>query len=116
MGKFRCKKCFTDIEMNSQPNFCPNCGSNEIIRQRTPARITCEKKIAELENLLPKVEKAYKEYFNLYIQAVDIYTYLRQNKKRGNVTEDEIPHLKKPNINKSLSEFRKQRREEKEQK
>ncbi len=112
MEKYICRSCNSEFRIGVKPSVCPACGSDNIYNvSHLIARETAVQLIEELNELKPKLETAFSAYAQLYGRYEAIRITLRQYKKRGIVSEDEVPVIEKPLLREKLKEYREGRKE-----
>ena len=110
--KYCCVDCLEEIKIKTKPNFCPYCGSQKL-QLMSKQRETALKLIAELENLKEEHNRILSDYAEIRAEIEYRAVSLRQYKKRGVISADELPVFEKPKINEYLKEYREKRKTEK---
>lgn len=109
MKNYLCGNCGASFRLASKPNYCPACGADRVLRNDLKGRKYALEQAARLLELKPQLEKAFGEYAELYGEMEAIRITLRQYKRRGIITESEIPVIEKPNLAEKLREYREKR-------
>lgn len=116
----RCPVCGTAYEVNMDftPGFCLKCGSVvEVTEVKTSARVAAEARMRDLDELAPRIDKAYEAYLELTTEWYDTFARLRYYKNRNVITEEEFEKYRRQNGKSSKSqtqrikEYRKKKRE-----
>lgn len=116
----RCDRCgmAAEVEASRVPSFCVSCGNDliDITPVRSKARMRAELAMARLETLAPRMVEAREWWLSALVEYEDEMQILRQYKKRGIVTEDEVERYavsgyKKVQINEALKEYRAKKKE-----
>ena len=109
------------------PKFCPNCGHEVTVRQKiqkkSKGRITAEKKMAELEEIRPRLEAAWDAYFAVRVAYEDRLQFLAVYHKRELVSDEEYEKYRirsngnsfKKEINDAVKAYRAAKREDEEE-
>jgi hypothetical protein len=90
--------------------------------QRYKARLNVEDKMRRLDELLPEMYELQSRMVEIRAEYEDLLQYVRQYKRRGIVTEEELAKyairtaLPPTNLNESLKEYRRRKEDEFEQK
>lgn len=103
-----CENTYT-IEADFVPMHCMKCGSPvEASPAKTRARIRAEISMYNLRTIIPKVEDARREWISCLAEYEDEMQLLRQYKKRGVVSEEELQKFayKKTSERDALRELR----------
>ena len=66
--------------------------------------------IAEVNKLTSKMNELWDQYSAMYLERECLLAKLRSYKYRGIISDEEIPHTSRPNLQQQLSEYRKQRK------
>lgn len=107
MIRYKCLDCDKEFKMDSKIMYCPYCASVHIEdMQHIQAKNTAKAKIIDLLQLQEKMNQKYSEYAELYAQSESLLQVLRCYKKRGIITNEEIPVLNKPKLADALKEYR----------
>lgn len=128
--RLRCPNCGSDYEVRTEfePTCCMKCGSvlcdvSPIVSdQRYKARLNVEDKMRRMDELLPEIRELQCRMVDLRAEYEDLLQYVRQYKRRGIVTEEELAKyairtaLPPTNLNESLKEYRRRKEDEFEQK
>ena len=128
--RLRCPNCRADYECRTdfEPTCCMRCGSvlcdvSPIVSdQRYKARLNVEDKMRRLDELLPEMYALQSRMVEIRAEYEDLLQYVRQYKRRGIVTEEELAKyairtaLPPTNLNESLKEYRRRKEDEFEQK
>lgn len=119
--RVQCEKCRADyvVDVDFVPGFCAQCGNDHAVVTpfKTKSRVTAESKMQELDNLRPRLDAAWNEYFAMRVEYEDALQFLAQYHKRGIVSADEYNSRKlkyqsvKKELNEALKEFRAKRQE-----
>lgn len=111
-------KCLTDLE--AKPSFCMFCGSPiEVEEVKTQARLTAEAKMAELDEITPRLLAARDAYFKVRVEYEDRLQFLAQYRKRGHMTNEEYERYRirsqgfEKDLNRAVAEYRKSKKEAK---
>ena len=81
-----------DIYAEDAPKFCFVCGKklSEISVIYGKARVTAEKYMHEMDELLPQITEAYTAYSEVLAEWQRCYQCLQQYWRRGYITDDEF--------------------------
>ena len=104
--EYVCKDCNSCFSTLKQPNCCPMCASLNI----TPiskARSTAMRLIDECNEITKQIDDLMSKYTELYCERETRLNTLRVYKRRGIVSDTEVPHIKRQNLQAQLSEYRK---------
>lgn len=116
--KYRCNcgNCgYSDVfEVDVKPRFCPQCGDGGIAvaAEKTKARITAEDRMIEMDELRPRLEAAWNEYWDLRVAYEDRLQFLVTYKRRGIVSDEELAEYRvndldrRRDLNAALKEYR----------
>lgn len=117
-----CGNCgyMAKITVDVVPAFCPQCGSNGIFVdiEKPKSRVTAESKMVELDELRPRLESAWNEYWGLRVAYEDLLQFLVVYKRRGIVSEEELSQYRvndlcrKQDLNAAIKEYRAKKWEE----
>lgn len=100
-----CKSCFS-TKQAKQPYCCPMCASLNIA-PKSKARSTAMRLIDECNELTEQIDALMSQYTKLYCERETKLVTLRVYKGRGIVSDTEMPHIKRQNLQAQLSEYRK---------
>lgn len=100
-----CKSCFS-TKQAKQPYCCPMCASLNIATI-TKARKTAMRLIDESNELTKQIDALMSRYTELYCERETKLVTLRVYKGRGIISDAEMPHIKRQNLQAQLSEYRK---------
>ena len=114
----KCPSCGNegDLELDFEPVCCMRCGSRaEVTAVKTQARLTAEAKMAELEEIAPRLAEARDAYFKVRVEYEDRLQFLAQYRKRKVITDEEFDRyrIKNQNLEKGLNRAVKEYREDK---
>ena len=107
LKQYICNNCKQRVRLSKTPVCCPFCCSEEIISDNEKAKKHAQKKIEELQNLLPQLDSAWNDYAEIYVRCEDITQTLRQYAKRGIINTSDIPKTEKKCLAIALKEYRK---------
>lgn len=119
----KCPKCGRtyELEMGLKPVFCAKCGDRNITVSpvKTKSRVRAEEAMNHMDQIRPRLEKAHRVYVELMGEWEFEMQILRQYKKRGIVTEDEVASYMQDNfdtkkISEALRNYRENRKKENE--
>lgn len=108
--KYVCRNCMETFIVTKRPKHCPFC-SSENIGSDGKARQTALDLIEHCNQLTMQLDKLMEKYKPLYLERECALNTLRVYKQRGIITDVEMPKIKRDNIQKELTEYRKKRRE-----
>lgn len=109
---YRCRNCGSVCRSENKNLFCMNCGSIKIKRYGKKARENAIQIIAELEELNERLVPLWEEYIELSAQREDRMQTLRVYKKRGIISDDEIPRYKNETMRNALASYRTKKRKD----
>lgn len=104
--EYVCKNCNSCFSTSRQPQCCPMCTSLNIASM-TKARKTAMRLIDECNELTKQIDALMSQYTKLYCERETKLVTLRVYKGRGIVSDTEMPHIKRLNLQAHLSEYRK---------
>lgn len=111
-------KCLMDLE--AKPSFCMFCRSPiEVEEVKTQARLTAEAKMAELDEIAPRLLAAQEAYFKVRVEYEDRLQFLAQYRKRGHITNEEYDRYRMrsqnflKDLNRAVAAYRNSRKENK---
>ena len=116
--KVSCPNCGTEyvVKMNFEPGFCIKCGSDlvNVSPVKTKSRERAEKAMGRLVELGPTLEAAREAWVELLVAYEDELQILRQYKKRGIVSAEELENFSlknfyKKNTSELLKEYRRKK-------
>lgn len=108
--KYVCEKCEEKFSATKKPKCCPFCLS-ENIRGDRKSRKTALMLIKRSNELTAQLNELMEKYKPIYLERECALSTLRVYKKRGIITDAEMPKIKNHNIQKELTEYRKKRKE-----
>lgn len=111
MKTYKCQKCGKGFRFAKQPDFCPFCGGHDVSQDNEKARNTALEIIRELDVLALEMETLWSEYAEKWVVYEDKMQTLRVYKRRGIVTEDEMPTIQKKSLANELNAYRKAKKE-----
>ena len=114
--RYVCDDCGARFGCSGVAKFCPSCGGAWVRADRERAKDRAQKYIAECKELVEKAEAAFNAYAEIYCEYEFRVQTLRQYKKRGIITDEQIPRMGKPHVAEKLKEYREKRKEQDEQK
>lgn len=106
MTDFRCSSCGAGFRLAQKPQFCPFCASRSVTAHGK-ALETAQRLIAECNEKAEKMEALWSEYVSLLTGYELNMLTLRTYKKRGIITDDDMPRYEKKSLKQSLAEHRK---------
>ena len=111
--QYRCHSCGMSTRLPEEkiPGYCPYCGSTDIDIDREKARETAGRMIAECNEILRELKPAHDKYISILARYELNMQTLRCYKKRGVVSEDEMPHWKKTLLPSEMKKLRNARKE-----
>lgn len=107
---YLCARCGAVFKFQTEPKFCPGCGCGEIRVHHKKAEETAKRTIEDCNKLIERIEPIWEEYVRLMAEYEDKMQVLRQYKKRGIISEESIPVMKKRTIASELKELRAKKR------
>lgn len=115
MNRHICDACGFSFNFSQVPSFCPKCGKEgAAARDTRKAKETARRMIAELNGEdIPVLESLHAGYIAQLAKINAKLETLRQYKKRGIVSQEEMPVIVLKSARDALKEYREQRREEK---
>ena len=109
---FDCGKEY-EVETADCPRFCLSCGASNVDAApiKTKSRIRAEESMRKLDSLIPKMMEAREIWFAVIVEYEEEMHILRQYKRRGIVSEEEVSHYSvsrynKISLNDALKEYR----------
>lgn len=99
-----CNSCFS-TKQAKQPYCCPMCASLNITAI-TKARKTAMRLIDECNELTEQIDALMSQYADLYCERETKLVTLRVYKGRGIISDVEMPHIKRLNLQAQLSEYK----------
>lgn len=111
--QYVCTDCGFSMYCKDEPVYCPKCGQATLTTDNVRAwkyALVCKSRCQEL---LPELEAKYADFMETYVVYEDSMQVLRQYKKRGILSDDDLPTLFKPRLADSLKEYRRKKREAK---
>jgi hypothetical protein len=90
--------------------FCGNPIEVEVIK--TKARLTAEEKMAELDEITPRLIAAQDAYFKVRVEYEDRLQFLANYRKRGHITNEEYDSYRiksqgfEKGLNRAVREYR----------
>lgn len=115
----KCPNCGNegDLELNFEPRCCLRCGSvAEVTVVKTQARLTAEAKMAELDEIAPRLAEARDAYFKVRVEYEDRLQFLAQYRKRKVISDEEFDRYRIKNqgfekdLNRAVKEYRESRK------
>ena len=114
LRKYMCCSCSHVFSSSIEPKFCPLCGKSEFSHPDTKARRTALEYIEQVKQDQEVMLAMWNGYERQYAVVENMMQLLRQYKKRGIITDDEIPKIVKPKLADKLREYRAEMKGEKE--
>ena len=108
--KYVCNNCNETFSAAKKPKCCPFCLS-ENFRDDSKSRQTALALIERSNQLTAQLEELMEKYKPIYLEREVALNTLRVYKRRGIITEEEMPKIERQNIQKEISEYRKKRKE-----
>lgn len=117
----KCPSCGNegDLDLDFEPMCCMMCGSRaEVTAVKTQARLTAEAKMAELDEIAPRLAEARDAYFKIRVEYEDRLQFLAQYRKRKVMTDEEYDRYRIKNqgfekdLNRAVKSYREDRRKE----
>lgn len=109
--EFICNDCGVCQRYSKVPNFCSNCGSQNIVQNSAVAVRHAKELITKMNVMIPEIEAAYNLYLEKFIEFENIRRVVVGYAKRGHITTDEVPILKRKRVIDALYEYRAKRKE-----
>lgn len=119
--RVQCEKCHADysVDIPFTPGFCAKCGNDRVVATviKTKSRITAEEKMKKMDNLRPRLEKAWGSYIALRAEYEDELQSLAQYRVRGIVSDEEYHSRqtkskgKRKDLHEALKEYRAKKKE-----
>lgn len=109
--EYICNDCKEVFAATKKPKCCPFCLSEKLICNGK-SRQTALPLIKQCNQLTAQLDELMAKYKPIYLERECILSTLRIYKRRGIITEEEMPKIKRENIQKELAEYRKKRKEE----
>lgn len=108
MNRYYCQSCGMEHIFSHPPKFCPDCGNmNTMVKDNRKARETALRKIDELKTEdIPAMESIFSSYMAQRVAVEVKMQTLRTYKRRGIVSEEEMPVLERPRLQEKLAEYR----------
>lgn len=110
-----CPNCGSegDLELDFEPVCCLRCGHRlEVAIIKSQARLTAEAKMAELDEIAPRLAEARDAYFKVRVEYEDRLQFLAQYRKRKVITDEEFDRYRIKNqgfdkdLNRAVKEYR----------
>lgn len=108
--KYVCNNCSETFTTDKKPKCCPFCLS-ENFRGDGKARQTALTLIKRSDQLTAQLNELMEKYKPIYLEREVALNTLRVYKRRGIITEEEMPKIERQSIQKEISEYRKKRKE-----
>lgn len=108
--KYICNYCNHKFISKIEPTECPHCKSTNI---ELAINKSIESMINRYNELAVEMKELMDKYTPLYLETYCINNILRVYKRRGLITEEEIPKFEKPKLEAQVAEYRKAKRESK---
>lgn len=89
----KCQSCGNegDLELNFEPKCCLRCGGHlNVTVVKTQARLTAEAKMAELDEIAPRLAEARDAWFKVRVEYEDRLQFLAQYRRRKVITDEEF--------------------------
>ena len=111
----KCPSCDNegDLELDFEPKCCMRCGNTvEVTVVKTQGRITAEAKMAELEEIAPRMYEAWDAYIKVRVEYEDRLQFLAQYRKRKVISEEEFARYRIKNqgfekgLNRMVKDYR----------
>ena len=106
MKTYKCRNCGKGFRLATNPLFCPFCGGNKI-EINVKARETASQLIRECEELIRILDPMWDEYVGILAMYEIKMRTLRSYKKRGIVSDEELPRHEKRHLRDALMEYQK---------
>lgn len=112
MNRYLCDSCGASFNFSVVPSFCPICGKeSSVTRDMRKAKATAQRLIAELNSEdIPVLESLHAGYIAQLAKINAKLETLRQYKKRGIVSPEEMPVVVLKSAREALKEYREQRK------
>ena len=101
-----CESCGEKFYITIKPKFCPICGGKDLFMK---SKLTADKYLAELKELIPQMEEVAKHMTELYVKYLTAHERLKLYACRGIICKEDIPSFALPNMSKSYHDSRKKR-------
>lgn len=105
-----CQNCNETFSTAKKPKCCPFCLSANFIHEGK-SRQTALALIKRSNQLTAQLEELMEKYKPIYLEREVALNTLRVYKRRGIITEEEMPKIERQSIQKEISEYRKKRKE-----
>lgn len=115
----KCQSCGNegDLELNFEPKCCLMCGGRlDVTVVKTQARLTAEAKMAELEEIAPRLAEARDAWFKVRVEYEDRLQFLAQYRRRKVITDEEFDRYRIKNqgfekdLNRAVKLYRESRK------
>lgn len=107
MFTYRCSACGKIFKDETKPNFCQCCGRPEVfLRYGSKARETALRYIDEVRKLHDEAMIPWRLFAKRYAIIEDKMQVLRVYEKRGVISSDEVPKLRRPSLSEALKGYR----------
>ncbi len=104
---YRCSACGKIFKDETKPHFCPRCGgSGVLLRYGSKSRETALRYIDEIREQHDEAMYFWRAFAKRYAVVEDKMQTLRVYEKRGIISGDDIPKLKRPSLSNALKEYR----------
>ena len=106
MKRFVCKKCENGFNFPKVPQYCPFCGSENVIAfEMLHGRKTALKMIEEYKGILLKLNEFADEYQRLTQRAKEIRKALATYKHKQIITEEDLPYTKNESLSSQIKKL-----------
>ena len=106
MIQYACNSCGTGFRLRQQPICCPFCGSKELT-YHTTSKQTALQLVQQVNAWRDEEDAKYEEFLALHVKIENTMQTLRVYKKRGIISEEEMPRpFKKKRLDIALKEYR----------
>lgn len=108
-AKYRCQKCGAEFFITVKPTFCAVCGSNHIYVGSKKAAETIDRLTADINALIPEMERLYADFVKLYTEYEYKRETLRVYSYRGYMRKEDVPTFKRPALEAEFFKSRKRK-------
>lgn len=105
-----CNNCNETFSAAKKPKCCPFCLSGNFIHEGK-SRQTALALIERSHQLTAQLNELMEKYKPIYLEREVVLNTLRVYKRRGIITEEEMPKIERQSIQKEISKYRKARKE-----
>jgi len=106
-----CNGCGETALFAKKPNFCPCCGSTDIVKNNMKSKKHAKEMIQQMKDLIPEMDDAWKVYVETYVEFENINRKIATYVKRGIIDKSDVPVFTKKRLIDELYEYRRKAKE-----